>query len=92
MMMPVAMGVFMLVVVTVAVVLSPRCDPELGRADAAPIDAVVRHADPIKTERVDDPRQLFERHPGIYQRTGDHVARGAREAVEKQYPRHRPDG
>ena len=62
---------------------------ELDRPDPASVDAFAADGDAVETERVHGPRQHVERHAGVEQRAGDHVAGRSREAVEVQDSGHR---
>ena len=57
---------------------------EPGRPDPAPVHPFAADADVFQVKRIDCPCERVERHAGIEQRAGDHVARRAREAVEVQ--------
>ena len=84
---PVAL-VVVTVVVTVVVVVAAVRHAKLGRADAGPVHALVRDRHPVEAERCDHALQLVERRARVEQRSQQHVAGNAREAVEIQDLRH----
>ena len=54
---------------------------ELGRTNPAPVHALATDANSVQPERLHGFLQHFERHAGIEERAGDHVAGRSGEAV-----------